>query len=223
MKHSIKILETEMETPDVKRFVTEKPQGYEFRPGQATEIELLVDELKGEARPFSFTNRTDDQHLEFLIKIYSDRDGVTEALMEHRAGDQLVIGDPFGAIAYEGPGEFIAGGAGITPFISILRRLREDEALEGNTLHFANKTESDIILCDELRQMLGNKAHFVLSREAADGCQTGRIDQEYLRGQLDNLDQYFYICGPPPMVENTLRVLKILGVNKEQIVTEDGF
>ena len=160
--------------------------------------------------------------LEFIIKIYEEHDGVTEALFDHGPGDQLMLGDPFGAISYEGPGTFIAGGAGITPFIAILRKLREDDALSGNSLHFANKTSKDIILHDELATLLGPQAHFVLSQETAAGCREGRIDQPYIREHIADLNQHFYVCGPPPMVENITRVLALLGADSDRVITEDG-
>jgi predicted ferric reductase len=42
-------------------------------------------------------------------------------------GDELIIRDVWGAIEYKGEGVFIAGGAGVTPFIAILRQLQADD------------------------------------------------------------------------------------------------
>lgn len=50
--------------------------------------------------------------------------GVTNELLSLKAGDNLIVNDIFGAIHYKGEGTFIAGGAGVTPFISIFRDLK---------------------------------------------------------------------------------------------------
>ena len=76
-----------------------------------------------EKRPFTFTSLPGDDHLEFTIKCYTDHDGVTNQLGQLKAGDELLLHDIWGAIHYTNEGTFIAGGAGITPFIAIFRQL----------------------------------------------------------------------------------------------------
>jgi predicted ferric reductase len=58
----------------------------------------------------------------------------TEQLRCLQSGDEMIIEDAWGAIEYKGPGYFIAGGAGITPFVAILRSLFNENKLAGNTL-----------------------------------------------------------------------------------------
>ncbi|MEO8414268.1 MAG: flavodoxin reductase, partial [Ginsengibacter sp.] len=76
-----------------------------------------------EKRPFTFTSLNENPYLEFTIKRYEDHHGITDKMHQLMPGDELIISDVWGAIEYKGPGYFIAGGAGITPFISILRQL----------------------------------------------------------------------------------------------------
>ncbi len=71
----------------------------------------------------------------------------------------------FGTITYRGPGYFLAGGAGVTPFIAIFRQLEHDNNLPGNHLLFSNKSEQDIILKGEFKRMLGKDAVFTLTQE----------------------------------------------------------
>jgi ferredoxin-NADP reductase len=54
-EHIVKILNTAKVTHDVIRFQVEKPQGYSFIPGQATEVSINVPDLKNDKRPFTFT------------------------------------------------------------------------------------------------------------------------------------------------------------------------
>ena len=122
MEEIIRILHIQQVTHDVKRFRCEKPRDYQFAPGQATEVSINKEGWKEEKRPFTFTSLNNDPFLEFTIKIYSDHAGVTNELNTLSAGDELIVRDVWGAIEYKGPGYFIAGGAGITPFIAIFRQ-----------------------------------------------------------------------------------------------------
>ncbi len=156
MPEKVKILTTKQVTHDVISFITEKPTGYKFKPGQATMVAVDKEGFRDEKRPFTFTSLNKDPHLEFIIKIYDDHNGVTRELGKTGFGNYLLIEEAWGAISYKGPGVFLAGGAGVTPFISIFRNLREQEKLEGNKLIFGNKTEKDIILKKEFQEMLGD-------------------------------------------------------------------
>jgi ferredoxin-NADP reductase len=110
----------------------QKPEGYRFEPGQATLVSIDRPRWEKEKRPFTFTSLNDWPDLELTTKIYPDLHGVTEQLGALEVGDRLLIEDPWGTIQYKGPGTFIAGGAGVTPFIAILRALARDGRLAGN-------------------------------------------------------------------------------------------
>jgi ferredoxin-NADP reductase len=127
----VKVLETNFITHDVKRFVVEKPPDYTFIPGQGTDVSINTEQWKDQLRPFTFTSRPEVDYLEFMIKIYPKNKGVTNALGAVNAGAELILHDVFGAIQYKGPGMFFAGGAGITPFISIFRDLYNKNELKG--------------------------------------------------------------------------------------------
>jgi ferredoxin-NADP reductase len=139
IKHAVKVLKTNFVTHNVKRFVVERPSGYNFISGQACDVSINKPGLENELRPFTFTSTNGTDHLEFIIKIYTGHDGITEKLLDINVGDELIVHEVFGSISYKGPGLFIAGGAGITPFISIFRDLKQQNRLAGNTLLFANR------------------------------------------------------------------------------------
>ncbi len=105
-------------------------------------------------RPFTFTNLPNENHLEFTIKTYPSHEGVTNQLLSLKSGDELLIGDAWGTIHYKDEGVFIAGGAGVTPFISIFRSLMTKNALGNSKLLFANKTEKDVINREEFEKIL---------------------------------------------------------------------
>jgi ferredoxin-NADP reductase len=219
-EHIVKILKTEYVTHNVKRFTLSKPDSYKFKPGQATDIVINLPEWKEERRPFTFTSLNEWNHLEFTIKIYSDHNGVTNKLGTLLAGDELILHDIWGAIHYKGEGIFIAGGAGVTPFIAIFRQLQEDRKLGNNKLIFSNRTVKDIILKNEFEKMLGENFINTITGEKTEKYDNRKIDESYLKEKIKDLSQYFYICGPDAMIENVKDILLHLGADENKIVIE---
>ncbi len=219
-EYKVKIKKSEKITHDVLRFVTEKPDGYTFKPGQANEVAIDKDGWRDEKRPFTFTSLPDDDFLEFNIKTYPEQDGVTKKLLELEPGDHFLLHEPFGTILYKGDGVFIAGGAGITPFVAIFRKLDEDNELQGNKLIFGNKEEKDIIHHEELKEKFGDNFINVLSEEKKEEYEHGMIDRDIIEKYVDDYQQYFYLCGPPEMIKNLEETIKDLGVKDDLIVKE---
>jgi ferredoxin-NADP reductase len=219
-KFIVRLLDIKQVTHNVKRFRFEKPEEYSFNPGQATDVCVNKPGWQEEKRPFTFTCLTDDPYLEFTIKRYPDHHGVTDLLHQLEVGDELILHDVWGAIEYKGPGCFIAGGAGVTPFLAILRQLRRAGETKGNVLYFSNKMAEDVIVEEELRGILGDDAHFILSREKKAGYEHGRIDGEFLKEHITDLKQPFYVCGPDQMIADVNGLLTGLGASAEALVFE---
>ncbi|AVR44615.1 flavodoxin reductase [Christiangramia fulva] len=221
MEHKVKIKQVSQVTHDVKQFRLEKPTGYKFTPGHATEVSINKENWKEEKRPFTFTSLNEDPDLEFTIKIYEDHDGVTKKLGTLKPGDELIIRDTWGAIEYKGPGYIIAGGAGITPYLAILRELNKKDKIDGNILFFSNKTDKDIILKDELDRMLGENAHYVITNQDDTRYTSAYIDEDFLRENIRDFDSNFYVCGPPKMTEKIGEILKKLGASADAVTLDD--
>jgi glycine betaine catabolism B len=220
MEYIVQIREIGQVTHDVKYFRLEKPAGFAFLPGQATDLSIRKPGLEQETRPFTFTSLISEPYLEFTIKRYAERHGITDKLHQLKPGDELIIRDSWGAIEYRGPGYFIAGGAGITPFIAILRSLYREDKLDGCSLFFSNKTSADIIYEKELQEMLGGNVEFILTREQKPGYQHGRIDEQFILKNVSDFSRHFYVCGPDPMVAEILDKLQKLGASVESLVFE---
>jgi ferredoxin-NADP reductase len=219
--HKATILKIDQVTHDVKRFRISEPDGFDYEVGDATEIALDREGWREETRPFTMTSLPEEKALEFTIKGYPEHDGVTEQLHKLTEGESILIADPFKTFRYEEPGVFIAGGAGITPFMAIFRHLDKQGKLEGNQLIFANKTSDDIIYRDELETMAGLKVEHVLSKEDVAGTRHGEVDADLLKELVPDLDRRFYLCGPPPMMEALEEVLKELGVEADSVDFSD--
>ena len=219
---SVKILDIADVTHNVRRYTLEKPEGFSFKPGQATEVSLDEEGWRDKKHPFTFTALTDDPNLEFTIKSYFDTggDGVTERLYGYTPGRSLILRDVWGTITYKGPGTFIAGGAGVTPFIAILRDLHHNRKLEGHTLVASNRTEADIILRDEFESFRGLETIWTVTDDPQSSLLHERVDAAFLNRHVGKFDRNFYLCGPDDMVKDLRATLKDLGANVENVTWE---
>jgi ferredoxin-NADP reductase len=212
------IRRVEQVTHDTLLFRLEKPEGMTYEPGQAVLLSLDRDEWREQRRPFTFTSLDEDPELELIIKTYTDHHGMTEQLLSAEPGDKFLLGPVIGAMRYKGPGWFIAGGSGITPFIAMFRDLYRRNELEGNRLIFSNRTERDIILRDELESMLGDGCVFTVTDAAAEGLENRMVDRSFVEEYVDDFSQSFYVCGPPPMTRAVTQILKDLGASPDELV-----
>lgn len=230
-----KVLLVEPVTHDVKRFILEKPKGYKFTPGQAINIAINKPELAERKHEFTFTSLNQDEVLEFIIKRYPvsefpNHKGITEKLHTLVPGDTLLIEEePWGTISYKGSGVFIAAGAGITPFIAILKDLYKSGKMKGNKLLYANKTKKDIIYEKVWEAFFDPQDYInILSREEAPGYEHGHIDKAFLQKHIENFDtnflgeaaSYAYVCGPHKFTDSINEILGDLGAKSESIVFE---
>lgn len=219
---TLTLQDVEPVTHDTRRFRFDRPDGFEFEPGQATHIAMDRDGWRQQDRPFTMVSAPEARdHLDFIIKIYPDHDGVTVRLDGLKPGDRVLADDPEGAITDHGPGTFLAAGAGITPFIPILdARARRGET-DGCRLIFANRTGRDIILRDHWEAMDGLDTVFATD-VAGDGFPDGPIDVDFLDERLVP-GGHVYICGPHGFVDAMRDAARELGVAEDRIVVEAGW
>lgn len=209
--YTVSCLAIEQVTHDTYRLIMQKPPGYTYIPGHSANLRIIEQGLETLSRPFTFISHPDDHVVSIIFKDYAQRDGLSTRLARIQPGQQLELSESFGAISYNGPGIFVAGGVGITPFLAILRDLKKHNTLQANTLLYSNKTRSDIIYETELRALLGDQCIITLTREQADGYHHGRIDQKMLAPYIQDASAQWYICGSGPFnatIRRTLRELK---------------
>lgn len=216
----VRVKSVDKVTHDVLKIVTEKPMQYSFTPGQATEISINKEGWQNEKRPFTFTCLPDNDYIEFTIKTYPLHKGVTNQFLQLKRDDELILHDVFGAIGYKGEGVFIAGGAGVTPFISIFRDLESKDELGNNKFLYANNTKADIILENEFKKLLGNNFINILSDEKVNGYAYGQITESFIEANNGSANKMFYLCGPPPMMESIEKQLASLYGDEITIIKE---
>lgn len=226
MPHTITLREIAHVTHDTVHLSFDRPEGYDWTPGQANRWALDLDGFRDADKPFTITSLPGDEGLEFVVKCYPvaehpDHDGVTERIERMSPGERAIVGEPYGDIADRGPGVIVAGGAGITPYIPILEARRRAGELTGFTLVYSNKAERDIILRETWDAMAGEglKVRYTLTDQEGGPFPHRQIDADYL-GETVGFDRTFYVCGPPPMMKAVVADLRDRGVPDERIVVE---
>jgi ferredoxin-NADP reductase len=220
MTHTTTLLMTEFVTHDVKRFIVSLPPDFHYQPGQGVELAINQPEWQGQGRPFTPTSRKEDKVLEFIIKEYPDHHGMTEKLHTLAPGEELLLSNAFGTITYQGPGVFIAGGAGITPFMAIIRDLAQAGKLANHKLIFSNKTPADVICEKEFRHYFAENCILTCTQTSGPGYDNRRVTKTFLQEKIIDFNQHFYVCGPRAFNQAIKATLLELGANPEALVFE---
>ena len=85
---------------------------------------------------------------------------------------------------------------------------------------FSNKMAADIIYEDELKEILRDGAHFLLTRETKPGYISSRIDESFFQKNKLDYSKHFYVCGPDRMISDITGMLERLGATADSIVFE---
>ncbi|WP_091994167.1 2Fe-2S iron-sulfur cluster binding domain-containing protein [Paraburkholderia lycopersici] len=200
----------------------------EFEAGQFAELELPEG---GVRRPFSLANTSNwEGRLEFLIRLRPQ--GEFSAYLRERAqpGDVLTVHGPqggFGLIADSlRPRWFVAGGTGLAPVLSMLRRMGEFQEMNEARLFYGVNRESEFFMLDELadlRAALPQLRVELCVREAADGwpgSHSTPVDALAAALAAGGAAPDIYVCGPPAMVSAAQAAAARAGVPSAQFVSE---
>jgi glycine betaine catabolism B len=227
MKFETKILEIIPRTADVASYRFPRPSELNYKPGQFFFVALKQGD-KELNKHFSFSSSpTDTGFIEFT-KRFTDHE-YSMALKAAKVGDWARIDAPYGAFTFEG--EFpkialLAGGIGVTPFMSICKNATDKQLQSEITLFLGCRTPNDIPFRQELESMQqankNLKLHFVVNQPTPDwkGA-TGIITADMIQKELpDYKDNIFYCCGPPGMVTAMEKMIDSIGLPKTQLKLE---
>ncbi len=217
MEHKTKIRDMNYLTYDVIQFTLEKPEGFNYSAGQAVEITLDDPKFKNDWAPFTMTSLNKDEFIQFTIKIYTEHNGLTHAFSKLSVDDFFVITDPWDSFKNKGPGVFIAGGTGVTPFIALLRQMFADDSVGKSMLLFSNKTEDDIFMADEFKNILGDNFINIITRDERSDLYEGRINKKVLKKYVSDFNQPFYLCGPDNFADDIKDHLIDLGAGDDLV------
>jgi glycine betaine catabolism B len=216
------VLSVREETPTVRSIRLRRPPDFAFQASQAARLVLQPGAL---ARPFSIASGPERPHLEFAARRSgSDFKRVFFAL---RPGDAVEILGPKGRFLLEegAPAVLVAGGIGITPMKSMLEHAVDAELSTPITLLYGSRSPGEIAFRGEIDELARCNArirvvHTVSEPDAGWTGRVGRLGPELLVEACEQAGAFYYVAGPPEMVEETLRNLQVLGVARERVKFE---
>jgi ferredoxin-NADP reductase len=226
------VSEIRQETPSTKSFRLISADGY-LPPFQAGEYINLFVEVGGirTSRPYSIASSpTQSGYYEIAVRRVDDGFVSNYLLDELKVGAFLQSTSPAGNFhynpLYHGPKlVFIAGGSGVTPFMSMIRELSDRNLSRRIHMFYGSRVEEDVIYLDELKKIAAAHKNFsydiVVSEPAAGFTgEKGFISADLIKGRLSLKDCMFFVCGPEAMYNFCLPELDKLSVPLRKIRVE---
>jgi predicted ferric reductase len=207
----IQIIKKQEIAKNIFLFQTTKPKEYSYVSGQAC---LLT--YKNLQRPFTLTSIPEDNFLEFIIKIYDEHNGFTKNLREIKINEEIEITFAFGKMRYFKSGLFLAGGTGITPFISIFKSLPIDEIKKSKLIYSVNYKD-EIILENFLKEKFDDNLIITTTKKKCENYLNQLIDKELISKNLKEYE-YVYLCGTPSFNFTMKNILKEIKIKEEKII-----
>ena len=193
-----------------------------FQPGQFAFFTFLDDAVSSEAHPFSIASSPRDRSVRVVVKALGD---YTTDLMTIRAGARARVEGPYGRFSYlavSNPRQiWIAGGIGVTPFLSMARSL--EPAGYQIDLYYCTEHADQAHFLGELFEISERERRFRVIPIRT--VSLGHISAEDILGvSRDLVEIDILLCGPPAMNRNLIPQFMQIGVPGHQIHSEDfGF
>lgn len=205
-----------------------------WTPGQFVRFSLRQGEIWSSEYTFTISSAPEEGELRITVKAVGS---FTSTLQYVAAGTEVRVRGPYGSFCKNVEQQprltFIAGGIGITPFLSVLRRLVRVGSASHIVLIWANNTADDIIHQAELRAIAEKlNLHIVhvlwkdddavttCTSSRTETCRSGLLDAATLAKYADLANAEVFLCGPPEMHNMTLDIIRSLGGNPARIHTE---
>lgn len=200
-----------------------KPTGKQvkFAPGQFVFITPTSGNIPKQSHPFSLTSNPGDEEMTTGIKII--KGGYTEKLRNIDIGTQFTVEGAYGRFSYKyypyQKQVWVAGGIGITPFVSMAKSLDVGGGLEV-TLIYSVKDKSDAVYLDQLRNVQNNYSYFHLVLHET--SKSGRLDSKIMTDYVPDLkEREIFVCGPGEMMKSLRINLKKMGIQNSRIHSEE--
>jgi ferredoxin-NADP reductase len=212
-----------------------KPAGFDFKPGQSMNVSIVdppETDAKGNARTFSIVSAPHENELVIATRM---RDTAFKRVLKGMpAGGRVGLRGPAGLFtldpADKRPAAFLAGGIGVTPFMSMLRDAAQSGLARDLWLFYSNRRPEDAAFLDEIMALpkRNPRIHFVGTMVEMDKSsrswsgERGFLDRAMLERHLKSLaGNVYYIAGPPGLVEAMQKMLTGAGVAEDAIHTDE--
>jgi len=216
-------------------FYFEKPSTFDFRPGQSADLTLSNPpdtDSEGNTRTFSIASPPFENHLMFCTRMRDT--AFKRSLRKAPLGTEIKIDPPTGSFTLHKNSAkaavLLAGGIGITPFLSMVRQADHDALPHKLHLFCSNRRPEDAPFLDVLQMLETTNPNFQLvctmtemskSKKEWKG-ETGHLNHEMLSRHLTNLQgPIYYIAGPPAMVADFRKMLVAANIDEDDIRAEE--
>jgi predicted ferric reductase len=200
---------------DVREFtLSPEKTNLKFSPGQFGYFFFVSKAVGKEAHPFSFTSAPEEKNLRFAAKELGD---YTDKLKNAAAGDRVCVHGSYGRFFHNfnatDENVLIAGGIGITPFLSLVR---SDIKLPKTIFFYCTNSMLDAVYDVELKRLSENDGAFKYFIHESD--RRGHITADIIEKHCNGVkDKKFYICGPTMMMKEISDGLRRKGVSSRDI------
>lgn len=210
----------------------ELPESVDFKPGQYFTIRLLnapYNDSKGLQRHFSIVN-SPTVNTELTLATRLRDSAFKKSLQEFPKGTEVEILNIEGSFLLpedtKKPLVFIAGGIGITPFMSMLRYTVEKKLPYDIILIYSNRDQESAAFLRELQMLVQDNINLrlilIMTQDHSWTGETKRIDADFIKKYISDVNsKIYYIAGPPAMVEGVFSVLQQGGVEPANIMTDN--
>ena len=221
-KRELRFIESVKVSDNVYSFLFHKEQDIHWQAGQYGLFRIIHKTIKNDTRPFSVSSAPHESVIRITTRIGEQPSEFKKALLELKPGMKILMRGPVGAFYLQDdrPTLFIAGGMGITPFLSMLKQV---DAERGNTqkqleLLYAGGEFSHLFKdeLDDIAQRTSTKITYVESRD--------ELQQELqkVNDAYSGSGNYF-VAGPKAMVEDVAGSLRKAQVPKKRIFKDTFF
>jgi len=230
-----KLIRREEVAEGTMAFHFEKPSGFDFKAGQSADVTLIDSpetDAEGNTRTFSIASPPFENELVFTTRMRDT--AFKRSLKEVPLGTEVKIGSAAGSFALHKnpskPAVFLAGGIGITPFLSIVRQADHDRLPHKLYLFYSNRRPEDAAFLDTLQTLETTNPNFHLICTMTEMSKSNKewkgetvlTDKEMLSRHLTVLQgPIYYIAGPPTMVAAMRQTLAGAGVEEDDIRAEE--
>jgi predicted ferric reductase len=221
-RNPYQVVEVQQEAKDIWS-LSFQGRPLDYQPGQFMYLRLLRKGKTSSSHPFTISSSPTWERLAVTPKSLGD---FTATVKDTKPGDKAYVDAPYGAFSFLNYKckniMFIAGGIGITPFISMISYMYDENIKIPVTLLWANKSEEELCYRDELARMeegMENlKVVYVMSQQKDWKGEKGRINRNIIEKYKAGIGDFdYFVCGPPPMSKAVMAALKDMGVPKDKI------
>lgn len=230
---NVKLIKKEEIANGTMAFYFEKPDNFDYRAGQFADYTLIdppETDAEGNTRGFSLFTAPFEENIGAATRM---RDTTFKRILRDLPiGTEVKLDAPYGDFTLHKtettPAVFIIGGIGVTPVRSMIAQATYDKTAHKLILIHSSRTPEDMPFMADFDRFAMENPNFTYIPAASDSAaedwkrETGRVDEAMIRKYVPDLNTpIYYLSGPEGMVKAMRQLLVSLGVNEDNIRTEE--